>query len=167
MPSPSEKLALSLEVLHSENAGDVSWNEHGDWYRAMWQPCVNVGLLEPKDLAGYRNNQIYIRGSMHVPPNAEAVRDLMPTFFHLLKDEPEACVRIVLGHFFFVYIHPYMDGNGRLGRFLMNVMCASGGYRWIVIPVEKRERYMAALEQASVAQNIIPFSKFIGGLVSK
>jgi len=36
----------------------------------------------------------------------------------------------VLGHFIFVYIHPYMDGNGRVGRFLMNAMMASGGYLW-------------------------------------
>jgi hypothetical protein len=38
-----------------------------------------------------------------------------------------AGVRVVLGHFIFVYIHPYMDGNGRMGRFLMNVMLAGGG----------------------------------------
>lgn len=38
---------------------------------------------------------------------------------------PYPGVRAVLGHFFFVYIHPYMDGNGRLGRFLMNALFAS------------------------------------------
>jgi Fic family protein len=43
-------------------------------------------------------------------------------------------VRVVLGHFVFVYIHPYIDGNGRMGRFLMNLMLASGGYPWAVIP---------------------------------
>jgi Fic family protein len=43
------------------------------------------------------------------------VRDCMPAFFDLLKEEPEPSVRVVLGHFVFVYIHPYMDGNGRMG----------------------------------------------------
>jgi hypothetical protein len=52
---------------------------------------------------------------------------------------------IVIGHFVFVYIHPYIDGNGRMGRFLMNVMLASGGYPWTVIPLERRDDYMAAL----------------------
>ena len=66
----------------------------------------------------------------------------------------------------FVYIHPYMDGNGRMGRFLMNVMLASGGYPWTVIPLEKRERYMAALESASVKQDIGLFVRFLGRLVS-
>jgi Fic family protein len=50
-----------------------------------------------------------------------------------------------------------MDGNGRMGRFLMNVMLASGGYPWTVIPVEKRSEYMKALQQASAEQVIAPF----------
>jgi Fic family protein len=102
---------------------------------------------------------------MHVPPRYEAVRDLMPAFFTLLKNEKEPAVRAVLGHFFFVFIHPYIDGNGRMGRFLMNVMFASGGYPWTVIPLETRNDYMAALEEASVRKNIEPFSRFLAELV--
>jgi len=59
-----------------------------------------------------------------------------------------------------------MDGNGRMGRFLMNVMLAGGGYPWTVIPLQKRDNYMAALESASVEQNIAPFAMFLGHLVS-
>ncbi|TGS89991.1 hypothetical protein EN821_33950, partial [Mesorhizobium sp. M2D.F.Ca.ET.178.01.1.1] len=59
-------------------------------------------------------------------------------------------------------IHPYMDGNGRMGRFLMNVMMATGGYPWTIIPVQRRAGYMAALERASVHQDIVPFSRFLG-----
>jgi Fic family protein len=58
-----------------------------------------------------------------------------------------------------------MDGNGRMGRFLMNVMLASGGYPWTVIPVERREEYMQALEKASVGQDIEPLAQFLGLLV--
>lgn len=97
----------------------------------------------------------------------EAVRDLMPTFFDLLEEESEPAVRVVLGHFMFVYIHPYFDGNGRMGRFLMNVMFASGGYPWTVVPLERRNDYMAALESASVGEDIKSFAKFLAGLVSK
>ncbi len=74
-------------------------------------------------------------------------------------------MRVVLGHFIFVYIHPYMDGNGRIGRFLMNAMLASGGYYWTIIPVEQRANYMAALEAASVDLDIKPFTKFLVGLM--
>ena len=54
-------------------------------------------------------------------------------------------------HFICVYIHPYMDGNGRMAKFLMNnVMLAIGGFPWTVIPVQERDPYMVALKSASV-----------------
>jgi Fic family protein len=90
----------------------------------------------------------------------------MPVLFDLLSEEPEPAVRVVLGHFIFVYIHPYVDGNGRMGRFLMNTMLASGGYPWTVIPVEERNEYLAALEKASVDGNIGPFAEFLAKLVA-
>jgi fido (protein-threonine AMPylation protein) len=153
-------------VLIGENPGAVADEEHGTWYREMFAPSVTAGILRPADLAGYRNAQVFIQRSMHVPPSQQAVRDLMPAFFDLLREEEDPAVRVVLGHFAFVYIHPYMDGNGRLGRFLMNLMCAAGGYPWTVVPVQTRAAYMAALEEASVRQNIAPFTDFLSGLVT-
>jgi hypothetical protein len=155
------------KVLRNENPGAVADDDHGTWYRKMFAPSVTAGLLRPADLAGYRNDQVYIRRSMHVPPNREAVRDAMPAFFDLLREETEPSVRIVLGHFLFVYIHPYMDGNGRIGRFLMNVMLAAGGFPWTVVPVQERDAYMAALEDASARQHIVPFTDFLTRLVKQ
>lgn len=154
-------------ILRGENPGLVADEDHGTWYREMFAPSVAAGLLKPADLAGYRNGQVYIRRSMHVPLNREAVRDAMPALFDLLRMEADPAARAVLGHFVFVYIHPYMDGNGRMGRFLMNLMLASGGYPWTVIPVGDREIYMEALEKASVGEDIVPFANFLGRLVKK
>ena len=155
------------KVLTGDNAGEVLDNDHGDWYRALFGPSVVSGLLKPADLAGYRSHQVYITNSMHVPLNSEAVRDAMPMLMELLAEESEASVRAVLGHFIFVFIHPYMDGNGRMGRFIMNLMLASGGYPWTVIPVQQRSKYMKSLEEASVNLNILPFVEFLSHLVNE
>jgi fido (protein-threonine AMPylation protein) len=153
------------KVLKGENAGAVAEQDHRAWYREMFAPSVAAGLLRASDLAGYRNGQVFIRNSMHVPLNKEAVRDAMPAFFALLRAEEDPAVRVVLGHFIFVYIHPYLDGNGRMGRFLMNTMMAAAGYPWTVIPLSERRTYMAALERASVEEDIVPFAAFLANLV--
>jgi hypothetical protein len=152
------------KVLGGESAGSVGDRDHATWYRELFGPSVTAGILRPADLAGYRNAPVYIRRSMHTPPNIEAVRKLMPALFELLEQEAEASVRVVLGHFMFVYIHPYMDGNGRMGRFLMNLMLASGGYPWTIVPLERRADYMAALERASVDGDIRLFATFLAEL---
>ena len=154
-------------IIAGENPGAATDADHSDWYQALFGPSVTAGLLRTSDLAGYRTDQVYIRNSLHTPPRVQAVRECMPVLFDLLREEADPAVRVVLGHFVFVYIHPYMDGNGRMGRFLMNAMLAGGGYPWTVIPVERRNDYMQALEQASVHQNIEPFTAFLAGLVEE
>jgi hypothetical protein len=149
-------------IFAGDNAGRVSRQDHGAWYRALFAPSVTAGLLKATQLAGYRNDQVYIRDSRHIPPSKEAVRDCMPALFELLESEDSAAVRAVLGHFAFVFIHPYMDGNGRMARFLMNAMLASGGYPWTIVRLEIRTDYLGTLEQASVHGNIEPFVRLLG-----
>jgi hypothetical protein len=161
-----QSVKASVEkVLKKQNSGMVADNDHAEWYAKLFGPSVTAGIVRPGDLAGYRNGPVFIRNSQHVPPSREAVRDMMPVLFQLLSEEECSAVRVVLGHFIFVYIHPYMDGNGRMGRFLMNVMLASGSYPWTVIPVERRNEYMQSLEVASIEQKIKPFAEFLAGLV--
>lgn len=148
-------------VLEGADAGEVVEKELSDWYRHLFAPSVTAGILKASQLAGYRSSPVYIRQSQHVPMNVEAVRDCMPVFFDLLKTETDPAVRIVLGHFIFVFIHPFLDGNGRIARFLMNVMMAAAGQPWTVIRVEQRADYMGALEAASVQGDIRPFAAFL------
>ncbi len=152
--------------LEGNNAGHVVEDDHHTWYRELFGAAVVAGIIQATDLAGYRNHPVYIRKSKHTPPNWESVLELMSALFKLLESEENPAVRVVLGHFIFVYIHPYMDGNGRMGRFLMNAMLASGGYSWTVIPVEKRVEYMSTLETASVNQDIVPFTQFLAELIN-
>ena len=154
-------------AVAGEPPGAVAEADHRTWYRELFAPSVAAGLIRPADLAGYRDAPVFIQRSMHVPPSPPAVRDAMPALFELLREEPDPAVRVVLGHFLFVYVHPYPDGNGRIGRFLMNLMLTAAGYSWTVIPVERRDAYMAALEAASVRQDIGPFTDFLAGLVGE
>jgi len=153
------------EIIGGENPGRLIRAAHREWYRELFQPCVGAGLVAPSALAGYRNNPVYLRTSRYVPPRWEAVRDAMPALFDLLENEPEPGVRAVLGHWLFGYVHPYPDGNGRMARFLMNAMLASGGYPWTVIRVDDRSAYLAALDRASIDMDIGPFAEFIADCV--
>jgi Fic family protein len=109
----------------------------------MFAPSVTAGILKPADIAVYRSGQVSNRQSMHVASTAR------------------------LGHFAFVDIHPDMDGNGQMGRFLMNLMMGAGGHHCTVVPVSDRNADTAAPEKASVRDDIGPFVDFLARLVEK
>jgi fido (protein-threonine AMPylation protein) len=149
------------EIIAGASPGKLVRTAHREWYRELFQPSVAAGLLRPAALAGYRQHPVYLRGSRHVPTRWESLPDAMSTLFDLLEAESEASARAVFGHWLFGYIHPYPDGNGRMARFMMNAMLASGGYPWTVIRVEDRDKYLKALESASTDNDIKSFAAFI------
>lgn len=154
-----------VHVLAGENAAEMYSKGHQEWHFQLFEPCIRAGIIKATDLLGYRAHQVYIRGSRHTPLNPEAVLDAMSTLSEMMIQEPDAFVRAILGHFFFVYIHPYMDGNGRTARFTMNSQLVTGGYNWVVVPVEQRDKYMQVLEKASVDEEIEDFVRFIVSLM--
>ena len=148
-------------VIAGADAAALAREGHRGWYRQLFAPSVEAGLLSAGDLGGYRRHAVFLSGSRHVPMRWEAVPEAISVLFDLLSAEDDPAVRAVLGHFFFGFIHPYPDGNGRLARLLMNTMLASGGYPWTVIHITDRTQYMQTLESASVDQRIEPFAEFI------
>ena len=154
-------------VLQGTNPGAALRSDLQTWHRAMWSPAVKAGMLKTLDLAGWRNAQVFIKNARHVPLPPEAVPDAMPLLFELLEQESEPCVRAVLGHFVFVFIHPYMDGNGRLARFIMNLMLSLGGWPWTVVTLQVREEYMRSLDAAASDRDIKPFTRLLSRLVKR
>ncbi len=135
------------------------------WHTSMFSPCVTAGIISELDLAGYRKGPIYIRASRHVPPASEQLMDCMDALKECIAEEESFIVKAVLGHFIFGYIHPYFDGNGRTARFLMNFLFVVGGYNWVIVTKEARDKYLNALESASVGEDIKPFVEFIISMI--
>lgn len=141
-----------IEVLHTY---------FPNWYLALFSAAVTAGIIPAEQLAGFRNQAVYIRNAMHIPPPHKAVRDCMETLFECLSEEGNPAVKAVLAHWLIGFIHPYIDGNGRMARFAMNALLVSSGYPWTIIHVENRKAYMDALEQASIHGDIRDFANLI------
>lgn len=161
------KKDLEKEAIEQNYPNNFVEKLHQKWYAKLFNPCVKSGILSLSDLAGYRRHQVFIRNSKHVPLEECELRDAMDTYFQLLANEKDTFVKAVLGHHLFGYIHPYMDGNGRMARFIMNALFVQGGITWTIIKVDKRDEYMKALEEASVNENITPFATFVLEAVKK
>ena len=150
-----------LKFFQGENPGTVIKSDLQKWYRALFDPSVRAGIIRKIDLYGYRKWPVYIRNSRHTPFPYEVLFEVMTALFICLEKEPHPAVRAVLGHYIFVFIHPYVDGNGRIGRFLMNTMLISGGYSWTIVHVKRRNDYISAIETAHVTRDFAPFTQFI------
>lgn len=148
-------------IIKGENAAYVVKENLQKWYQNLFSLSVQSGILSAEALIGYRDDRVFIRNSRHSPPPKEAVVDAMEAFFECLQEESHPGVNAVLGHYFFVFIHPYMDGNGRIGRFLMNALLAAGGYPWTVVRVKNRNKYISTLENTHTHFDMTDFTNFI------
>ena len=152
------------EIITGGNAAEIVEGNIQAWYRELFQPSAAAGLIPIERLAGWRQHLIYLSNSPHVPVAWESLPDAMEAYFDCMREEKDPRVRAVLGHFVFTWIHPFADGNGRCGRFIMNCMMASGGFPWTIIPVERRAEYLEALEAASGKHDAKPLASFISEL---
>lgn len=99
----------------------------------------------------YRTQKVYITGSKYPVTSPENIADAMVAFIERLAGmrqsmHPVACA--ALAHKEFVFIHPFIDGNGRVARLLMNLILLQEGYTIAIIPPIMRAAYMSALEEA-------------------
>jgi hypothetical protein len=157
-----QKVRAAVEkIIAGAGAAQLVEANVQEWYRELFAPSAAAGIIPVERLAGWRQHLVYIKNSSHVPVSWEALPDAMEAYFDCMREEKDARVRAVLGHFVFTWIHPMADGNGRCGRFIMNCMLASAGAPWTVIPVGRRDEYMKALEAASLKHDIRPLSAFI------
>jgi len=121
--------------------------------------------VDAKHAGVYRDIQNYIQGSEHIPPKAEDVPALMNSFIHSFdyrSDNTHPVKLAAYAHQKFVDIHPFIDGNGRTARLIMNLILINHGYQIISIPPILRAEYISALEASRRGGNA--FTTFIAEL---
>lgn len=109
----------------------------------------------------YRNIRVRIKGSSVVLPNPMKVPDLMAEFEKYLQTEKDGITRAIMGHFKFVSIHPFVDGNGRMGRLLMNLILLQNGLWPIIIRPRDRKKYISSIEKGQLTQDTITYEEFM------
>lgn len=117
----------------------------GELHRLLMQ-----GILG--DEAGsYRRVPVYIRGALHVLPNWIKVRDLMHRFVGEFRERPPAEHPVrwaALAHIELASIHPFVDGNGRVSRMVVNWLLMREGWPPALYTMTERSHYLDALEEA-------------------
>ena len=115
------------------------------------------------DNAGfYRNCRVSIRGSRVVLPNPLKVPELMTEFFIWLKNADKTSpLTAIEAHYRFVKIHPFVDGNGRSARLLMNLLLLKAGYCPIIIRTIDRKRYIDNIEKYQLTDESTSYTMFM------
>ncbi|UOE58943.1 Fic family protein [Priestia filamentosa] len=112
----------------------------------------------------YRDQQVFIAGAKHTPPAPYLIKEQMEQLIKWYEDEAQKLHPVERGamlHAIFVGIHPFIDGNGRTSRLLLNLELMKAGFPAIVIKVENRLAYYEALDKSHTTQNYHDFIQLI------
>lgn len=151
-----EKAILFLDDLVKDNEPISEWN------------IKNIHQLILKDIdnenAGrYRKENVTIKGATHIPPDYLKVPELMEKLILTYNtwNEYHPIIQAALLHGELVKIHPFVDGNGRTSRLLMNLDLMNSGYNPVIIKKESRLKYYEALDKAHTTGNYTDFVKLV------
>ena len=125
--------------------------------------------IDDRWAGNYRQSEVFVKGSRTTFPYPEKVAFLMSEFYEWLNViQGESPIKIAAdAHYKFVTIHPFVDGNGRVARLLMNLVLAIHGYPMAVIKNEERSRYLSSLEKAQTTNNMDDFYYIVSFAVEK
>ena len=129
----------------------VSLNEPLSEYTIKSLHALILKNIDEENAGSYRNINVIISGATHRPPIHIEIAPQMEAFigwYNAQAQELHAIERACRVHIDFVAIHPFIDGNGRTSRLLMNLELMKSGFPPIVISVKDRLRYYEALDKA-------------------
>lgn len=142
--------ALGLfEELANRESGPISEADVRSLHMAVLKE------VNDREAGKYRDVEVAISGSKHKPPGPESVAPEMEKFGTWLKVATSPATPLAnpvilaaVAHTWFVSIHPFIDGNGRVARLLLNLLLMRYGYPIVVIAKEDRFRYYEALGES-------------------
>ena len=134
-----------------------------DLYVELFRPSVDAGIVTEDELRGWRTINVGLAGGWrHAPPAHGKVPSLIGGLREFAATSGlRPLTRAVLAHLEFVTIHPFLDGNGRLARLLMNYVLLNSGYPWVTIRSDEKHPYFQALERAQVDEEIETLGEFL------
>jgi Fic family protein len=130
-----------------------------DMHQILMRNIIDGGI--------YRNVEVRISGAGHAPPAPVDMFYQVKDFFHDLVEYGKTLDPIVFAswtHAEFVKIHPFVDGNGRVSRMMMNYQLLASGLLPVSIPKTKRFEYYDALESYALNGDIEIFARMIAEL---
>lgn len=158
-----------LEVINHQEAisyvEDIVQKEEpfSEWQIKNLHRLVLKGIDD--SYAGiYRDQQVFISGAEHTPPSPLNIQEQMDNLLKWYDEEAMNFHPVVRGsmlHVIFVGIHPFIDGNGRTARLLLNLELMKAGYPPVIIRVENRLDYYNALDKAHTTEDYKDFVELV------
>ena len=151
-----EKAILYLNDLVKENNPITEWN-----IKSIHQLVLKD--IDDENAGRYRRENVTIKGAIHIPPDYLKVPELMEKLVLNYENwnDFHPIIQAALLHGELVKIHPFIDGNGRTSRLLMNLDLMNHGYNPVIIKKEDRLEYYEALDKAHTTGDYTDFVKLI------
>lgn len=162
-----------LEVIGQANAYDLLFEIAKNEQNITEQTILKLHYIlycniDEKEAGKYRDCNVLITGSEFDLPKYDEIPKLMKEFCLEIPNKQKTLHPIEYAawlHERLVSIHPFIDGNGRTARLLMNLALLQTGYNIITIPPVVRNDYICALQEAQINNNIQDFYNFISEMV--
>ena len=119
---------------------------------------IQLGEIMNPSSKGYRKIPVMIQKTSYTPPPPEVIPSEMNQILYQYEhNELPITFRVAMYHILFEHIHPFEDGNGRVGRLILNHQLMMNQEKPIIIPKEQREEYFKYIE----TDDAVSFSEFI------
>src|SRR3989344_136247 len=130
--------------------------------------AIILDKINPPNAGFYRSGSVRISGTAYTPPNAAKVPGLIQEVYRLLNTKSGEPIEIAaIIHQKFVDIHPFIDGNGRTVRLLLNLYLMRNGYPPVILLKVERKKYILTIMKGQLERNFKPFVNFVAKAVER